>query len=67
LCEANLKESNLLGVNLEGTRFDETTILPDGTHWIPETDMRRFTDPNHPNFWRSDDPRSPAYRTKREA
>lgn len=32
--------------------FDETTILPDGTHWTPDTDMRRFTDPDHPNFRR---------------
>jgi hypothetical protein len=23
--------------------------------------MTRFTDPNHPNFWRSDNPDSPAY------
>lgn len=31
--------------------FDEATILPDGTKWTPRTDMRRFTDPNHPKFW----------------
>ena len=37
-------------------------ILPDGSRATPETDMSRFTDPNHPDFWRSDDPQSPAYR-----
>jgi len=39
-----------------------TTILPDGTNWTHYTDMTRFTDPSHPDFWRSDDPKSPAYR-----
>ena len=37
-------------------------ILPDGTNWTLDVDMARFTDPNHPNFWRSADPQSPAYR-----
>jgi DNA-binding NtrC family response regulator len=36
--------------------------LPDGTNWTPDTGMARFTDPEHPEFWRSDDPGSPAYR-----
>jgi len=44
--------------------FDETTILPDGTNWTPDTDMERFTDPKHSDFWRSDNPDSPAYRGK---
>lgn len=42
--------------------MDADTILPDGSRWTPETDMTRFTDPNHPNFWRSDNPNSPIYR-----
>lgn len=37
-------------------------ILPDESRAAPETDLSRFTDPNHPDFWRSDDPQSPAYR-----
>lgn len=37
-------------------------ILPDGTQATPDTDLSRFTDPEHPDFWRSDDPESPAYR-----
>lgn len=53
--------------NLAGAKFDENTILPNSTFseynkWTPDTDMTRFTDPNHPDFWRSDDPESPAYR-----
>jgi hypothetical protein len=74
LVGARLHHSNLQGtffmnadltdVDFQFSEFDETTTLPDGSKWSPDTDMRRFTDPNHPNFWRSDDPRSPAYREK---
>jgi len=32
--------------------FDLETTLPDGTKWTPETDMKRFTNSNHPDFWR---------------
>ena len=31
--------------------FDEHTTLPDGSNWTPDTDIERFTDPNHPFFW----------------
>ncbi|MBZ0303190.1 MAG: pentapeptide repeat-containing protein [Anaerolineae bacterium] len=67
LCEAdfrdaalsviNLKSANLVNASLEGvTRFkhiycSEETILPDHTNWSPSTDMTRFTDPNHLDFW----------------
>jgi len=61
LQHANLKDANLLGADLTAVRFNESTILPDGTNWTPETDMSRFTDPNHPQFWRSANPASPAY------
>lgn len=33
---------------------DENTILPDGTKWTAKTDMSRFTDPKHPDFWQPD-------------
>jgi hypothetical protein len=59
---ANLSEANLEGVILSGNEFSETTTLPDGSKWKPDIDMSRFTNPEHPDFWRSDDPRSPAYR-----
>ncbi len=54
--------ANLQGADLGGATFDENTMLPDGTKWTPGTDMGRFTDREHPDFWRSDDPASPAYR-----
>jgi hypothetical protein len=70
LDEANLQGARLDDITVYGpqgpetvkTSFDEDTTLPDGSHWTPLTDMRRFTNPDHPNFWRSDDPDSPAYR-----
>jgi hypothetical protein len=58
---ADLRRTNLQGADLEVAQFDENTILPDMTKWTPDTDMKRFTDPKHPQFWRSDDPKSPAY------
>jgi hypothetical protein len=57
-----LSGANLQGADLTGAKFDENTTLPDGTKWTPDTDMTRFTDPEHPEFWRSDIKWSPAYR-----
>jgi hypothetical protein len=63
LADASLYKANLQRVKILGTiQLSETTTLPDGSKWTPETDMTQFTDPNHPDFWRSDDPKSPAYR-----
>ena len=45
--------------------FDERTVLPDAEHtgydanynrvydkyWTPDTDMTRYTDPNHVDYW----------------
>lgn len=71
---ANLKGANLFKANLEkantrNAQFDENTVLPDGSKWSASADtkmsffvMVRFTSPDHPQFWRSDDPQSPAYR-----
>lgn len=58
---ASLMEADLQGAELAGAEFDETTRLPDGSKWKPGTDLARFTDPDHPSFWRSNQPRSPAY------
>lgn len=57
----NLVASNLQGTNFDDAFFDQNTRLPDGTYWTPDTDLTRFTDPDHPDFWRSADPFSPAY------
>jgi hypothetical protein len=54
LCWANLQGASLYQANLQGAGFDEHTTLPDGTAWTPDTDMARFTDPDHPDFWQPD-------------
>jgi len=61
LMNANLKQADMVGANLVGVKlknaklmgaeFDNNTILPDGENWTPDTDMTRFTDPDHPHFW----------------
>lgn len=62
LSGANFREANLDAARLDSAHFDEHTTLPDNTKWTPESDIMRFTDPNHPNFWRSSFTFSPAYR-----
>ena len=61
LTRADLEEANLLNADLTGAIFTTRTTLPDGSRWTEDTDMARFTDPEHPDFWRSDEEYSPAY------
>lgn len=61
--KANLSGVNLEGADLTDAKFGETTVLPDAdcewgqeqivcdSYWTPDTDMARFTDPEHPDFW----------------
>lgn len=58
---ARLYDANLQGAILEQAEFDDETFLPDRSQWSPGADLRRFTDPAHPDFWRSDYSWSPAY------
>jgi len=58
---ANLERANLVGVPLSRAKLDEHTILPDGTRYTDFSELKKFTDPTHPEFWRSTDPDSPAY------
>ena len=65
---AFLGDACLINAILANTLYDEMTILPDAVeigfkkdgsflydkHWTPETDMSRYTDPNHPDFWEPD-------------
>jgi uncharacterized protein YjbI with pentapeptide repeats len=65
LTGAELFRTDLRGANLQGVRLVDATInnettLPDGQLWDHRIDMMRFVNPDHPNFWRSDDPNSPA-------
>lgn len=66
LQRTKLQDANLRGANLEDAIFladlNVNTILPDGSQWQPGVEMERFTDRQHPEFWRSGDPNSPAYR-----
>jgi uncharacterized protein YjbI with pentapeptide repeats len=68
LSGAQLQDANLTGADLSGTRFSAATILPDAKwlrfdsernpiydkYWTAETDMRRYTNPEHPDFWQPD-------------
>lgn len=42
---ANLTMASLEGANLIGVSYNRRTILPNGSHWTPGTDMSRFTNP----------------------
>lgn len=44
LGNANLENVNF-GYMKDLAQFDETTIMPDGTHWTPDTDLTKFTHP----------------------
>jgi hypothetical protein len=50
----NFKAANLTGAILRNAQFSNKTILPDDKKWTPETDMTRYTNPNHPDFWQPD-------------
>ena len=50
LCRADLTDANLTLVNLFETSLNGT-ILPDGTEWVYGTDMQRFTNPDHADYW----------------
>lgn len=63
---AKLNKANLESANfLVAAQYDDKTVMPDNTLYDLRQ-LNRFTDPAHPHFWRSDDPRSPAYRGKKE-
>lgn len=65
LAGASLWEADLARADLQGAKLDAETRLPDGSYATTENDVRtlaRFTDLDHPEFWRSDAPKSPAYR-----
>jgi uncharacterized protein YjbI with pentapeptide repeats len=49
---ANLRGAELAGANLSLVKLDKSTTLPDGTRWSSDSDLSRFTDAEHPEFWR---------------
>lgn len=57
LKNADLSGANLTGASLSGAQWNESTRLPDGSMWSPETDLGRFTDAQHPDYWQPEDGR----------
>ncbi len=57
LVGADLSGANLRNANLESVTWElddePPVILPDGTQWTSDTDLERFTDPNHDDFWQA--------------
>ena len=54
--ESQLQSAVLAYARFEDVRrlevvFDASTMLPDGTFWTPETEMDRFIDPDHEDFY----------------
>lgn len=54
----NMSDSELIGCFFRNANMSnihplnwKNTILPDGTIWTPDTDMEKFTNPEHPNFY----------------
>ena len=64
LSKADLRGADLIGANLQNVEFgeglnwkptvqmDENTILPDGHSWHEGIRLKRYTDPEHEDFWR---------------
>lgn len=62
LSDVAMRGANLAHVhNINQARFNENSVLPNGDRWKKGYDLRVFTEVSHPQFWRSDDPNSPAY------
>lgn len=59
LKRVNLSKATLQGANLSKANLYKANLsnawLPDGTKWTSETDMTRFTDPDHSDFWQPSD------------
>jgi len=65
LANTYLGAANLVGANLKSVTFDGHIVLPDAQYvgsdaegkmifdryWTPRTDMSRYTNPEHPDFW----------------
>lgn len=67
LQSTRLTGCDLLEASLRGAEFDDRTILPNNRRCKlgKPPDWSYFTDPDYPDgVWRSEDPRSPAYRGK---
>jgi hypothetical protein len=63
LRDARLDAVNLVGANLQGANLEGVDLrgacLPDGTNWTEDTDVTRFTNPDHPDFWENKEEKVP--------
>lgn len=50
--DGSLKGAELARANLEGA-YLRNARLPDSTSYLTDTNMEKFTDVEHPNFWKS--------------
>lgn len=57
---ADCTDADWQHATLADAQFDSATRLPDGSTWSAGGDLARFTDPAHPDFWRSNNAFSPA-------
>lgn len=46
------EDADLHGADFSDAHFNEHTLLPDGSLWLSDTDLERFTNSDHPSFWR---------------
>lgn len=51
---ADLTAARFAGANLSHAKFNPNTIMPNGMHWTTNTDLRFFTDPQHPQYYKDD-------------
>lgn len=55
LNNAHLENAVLVGATLTHAEVTgaswHNAILPDGTRWTPDTDISRYTHPDHPDYW----------------
>lgn len=54
LHSANLQDADLREADLTGAVFTRAT-LPNSSQWEAQTDISRFTDPGHSDFWQAND------------
>ena len=50
LQDADLRNARLVHAHLHRA-YLHGAILPDGTRWMPGSDLERFTDPRHDEYW----------------
>ena len=65
LLGTNLRNANLRNAEVILCQLDKDTRLPDGSQANTDEWFPPFTKPDHPNYWRSDKPYSPAFYLRR--